>query len=80
MKSLNLFTVSALTMSALAMAAKPTQRFKTANDPCPKGTHEVIVTEEYKYQADKNSKDITTVKDTSKGCRDNKDSGIEERK
>ncbi|HVJ65540.1 MAG TPA: hypothetical protein VM901_09820 [Bdellovibrionota bacterium] len=68
-----------LVVSTFALVAKSEQKFKTAADPCPKGTHEVIVTEEYKYQVSKDTKEITTVKDTSKGCRDNKDSQIEER-
>ena len=79
MKNLFLLWLFSLSTSPLIASESP-KKFKPANDPCPQGTHEVVVTEQYRAITVKNNKDETVlVKETSKVCRDNKDSNLFER-
>lgn len=47
---------------------------KRKNDPCPKGQHEVVVTEAKDLLKSKDSTQVVHLKETRKVCRDNGDS------
>ena len=78
MKKLSIVFLIVLTLAL--NASEKAKLFKAPNDPCPSGTHEVFVTDEFKVVKLVNKKEeLAEIKETRKICRDNKNSGLEER-
>ncbi len=50
---------------------------KRKNDPCPKGQHEVVITETKDLLKSKDSTQVVHIKETRKVCRDNGDTVTE---